>query len=556
MKKRIKKIDKSNKVTSTQEKVQERRMSITIMDNPQTDKTNNNEEKKVENIIERSESEENLSKAIQETENLKIKLKVKKEESENNKIKDENELLIINNNIKDKSEKLENISNNNKILINKLNYLNNQVNEEYNKVKVLKVSNKIKINYKNELKIKEKKRSGQGKKVILINNQIIDKYKIQKEKLEKIIKEDKNLKINEYKKKLEDLNKKKNDLIQGIEGLKLIKNNHEKNCIKLNVDLNKTLERLKNEYNDEYKSKNDFNKILENKRNNSISNTSMNSLPKIINGNNFTSPANIINESENIKNSNKIRLKKNTKSLSNLFWEEDILQKDLKELKEQFRKDIKSKINQKIRRYITTFSIEKKKNSIKEIKNNGKKNLFSKLEKEMLSKIIPNECLEIYQDKFRTIEDERFHIEKQINKNESKKKVNEEKYQLLFINEKKENNMIKKNIELNAKISMIKKNINSIIKKLKIIQNEFNFINDKYNKKKEENDKLKSHWIGFNNDIKNKKITIKKGEIIKKNELDDLNKWGNNNKKINDEEIFDDNNSIKNKIKRKSVSKI
>lgn len=294
MKKRIKKIDKSNKVTSTQEKVQERRMSITIMDNPQTDKTNNNEEKKVENIIERSESEENLSKAIQETENLKIKLKVKKEESENNKIKDENELLIINNNIKDKSEKLENISNNNKILINKLNYLNNQVNEEYNKVKVLKVSNKIKINYKNELKIKEKKRSGQGKKVILINNQIIDKYKIQKEKLEKIIKEDKNLKINEYKKKLEDLNKKKNDLIQGIEGLKLIKNNHEKNCIKLNVDLNKTLERLKNEYNDEYKSKNDFNKILENKRNNSVSNASMNSLPKIINGNNFTSPANII----------------------------------------------------------------------------------------------------------------------------------------------------------------------------------------------------------------------------------------------------------------------
>ena len=556
MKKRIKKIDKSNKVTSTQEKVQERRMSITIMDNPQTDKTNNNEEKKVENIIERSESEENLSKAIQETENLKIKLKVKKEESENNKIKDENELLIINNNIKDKSEKLENISNNNKILINKLNYLNNQVNEEYNKVKVLKVSNKIKINYKNELKIKEKKRSGQGKKVILINNQIIDKYKIQKEKLEKIIKEDKNLKINEYKKKLEDLNKKKNDLIQGIEGLKLIKNNHEKNCIKLNVDLNKTLERLKNEYNDEYKSKNDFNKILENKRNNSVSNASMNSLPKIINGNNFTSPANIINESENIKNSNKIRLKKNTKSLSNLFWEEDILQKDLKELKEQFRKDIKSKINQKIKRYITTFSIEKKKNSIKEIKNNGKKNLFSKLEKEMLSKIIPNECLEIYQDKFRTIEDERFHIEKQINKNESKKKVNEEKYQLLFINEKKENNMIKKNIELNAKISMIKKNINSIIKKLKIIQNEFNFINDKYNKKKEENDKLKSHWIGFNNDIKNKKITIKKGEIIKKNELDDLNKSGNNNKKINDEEIFDDNNSIKNKIKRKSVSKI
>ena len=75
-------------------------------------------------------------------------------------------------------------------MINKLNYLNNQINEEYNKVKILKVANKIKFNYKNEIKIKEKRKSNQSKKVISLNNQIIDKYKIQKEKLEKIIKED------------------------------------------------------------------------------------------------------------------------------------------------------------------------------------------------------------------------------------------------------------------------------------------------------------------------------------------------------------------------------
>ena len=526
----MKKIDNSNKITSTQEKVPEYRMSITIMNNPSTDKTNNNEEKKLENIIERTESEENLSKAIKETENFRNKLKEKKEEFENNKIKNESELLIINKNIEEKSKKLEINSYNNKILINKLNYLNNEINKEYSKVKNLKVSNIIKIKCKNELKIKKKRRSNQGKKVILINNQIIERYKTYKEKLEKIIKEDGNLKIKNYKNKLDDLNKYKNNLKKEIAELKLIKNNHEKKCILLNDNLNITLERLKKEYNNEYKTKNDYYNInLENKRNNSISNSSMNSLPILIDDNNLSTPTNIINvKSENIKNYNKIRLKKNIKSLSNLFWEEDILQKDLKELKEQFTKDIKSKINQNLKGYITSYSIEKNKNSIMGNKNNEKKNLFSKLEKEMLSKIIPSECLEIYQDKFKTIEDEKFHIKKQINKNESKKKLNYEKYQLLFIIEKKDNNMIKKNIELNAKISIIKKNILNIIKKLKKIQNEFNIVNDKYHKKKEENDKLKKYWIDFNNDIKNKKITIKKGEIIKKYEFDVLNKWGNN----------------------------
>ena len=556
----MKKIVNSNKITSTQEKVPEYRMSITIMDNPPTDKTNNNEEKKLENIIELTESEENLSKAIKETENFRNKLKEKKEELENNKIKNESELLIINKNIEEKSKKLEINSYNNKILINKLNHLNNQINEEYNKVKNLKVSNIIKIKYKNELKIKKKRRSNQGKKVILLNNQIIEKYKAFKEKLEKIIKEDGNLKINNYKNKLEDLNKYKNNLKKEIAELKFIKNNHEKKCIILNDNLNITLERLKKEYNNEYKTKNDYyNTNLENKRNNSISNSSMNSLPILINDNNLSTPTNIINaKSENIKNYNKIRLKKNIKSLPNLFWEEDILQKDLKELKEQFRKDINNKLNQKLKGYITSYSIEKNKNSIMGNKNNEKKNLFSKLEKEMLSKIIPSECLKIYQDKFKTIEDEKFHIKKQINKNESKKKLNYEKYQLLFITEKKDNNMIKKNIELNAKISIIKKNIHNIIKKLKKIQNEFNIVNDKYHKKKEENDKLKKYWIDFNNDIKNKKITIKKGEIIKKYEFDELNKWGNNfinlnNKNLDDEEIYDDNNINKSKIKRKSV---
>ena len=87
MRKRIKKkTEKMNKIMSTQDKNQERKMSINLLDNPMTDK-NNSEEKFVQKLIERTESEENLLNCIKETENLRNKLKEKKEEFESNKKK-------------------------------------------------------------------------------------------------------------------------------------------------------------------------------------------------------------------------------------------------------------------------------------------------------------------------------------------------------------------------------------------------------------------------------------------------------------------------------------
>ena len=57
------KTDKLNKKTSMQDKNQDRKMSITLMDAPLTDK-NNKDGKKINNLIERTESEENLFIAI------------------------------------------------------------------------------------------------------------------------------------------------------------------------------------------------------------------------------------------------------------------------------------------------------------------------------------------------------------------------------------------------------------------------------------------------------------------------------------------------------------
>ena len=70
------KTDKINKITSMQDRTQDRKMSITLMDNPLTDK-NNTDDRKMNDLMEGTESEENLFIAIKETENLKNKLKAK-----------------------------------------------------------------------------------------------------------------------------------------------------------------------------------------------------------------------------------------------------------------------------------------------------------------------------------------------------------------------------------------------------------------------------------------------------------------------------------------------
>ena len=545
------KTDKINKITSMQDRAQERKMSITLMDNPLTDK-NNTDDRKMNNLIERTESEENLFIAIKETENLKNKLKAKKEELEKNKKKDENDLLTINQSIKDKSAKLENVSNNTKKLLNNLNLLNKEINEGYNKVKVFQVFNKIKTDYMNNLKTKDKKRVNQGKKIILLNNKIIDKYKIQKEKLQKIIEEDKDLKVNSLKIKLEELTKYEKDLTKDVENLRLIKKNHEKKCIKTNEELNIILERIKKEYDDEINLKNNNNKTIPYQRKDSY--PSIQSLPKIINAKNLTIQTSENNPiPNNIININKQETNlRNYRSLTNIFGENYFMEKDLKELKDKIRSDMKIKLNQKLKGYITSYS-EQKKEKIKKENKNEKQNLFSKLEKDMLSKIIPKECLKIYQDKFKTIEKERFEIKERIHMNKAKKKTNEENTQLIYITEKKDTNLSKKNKELNSKIINMKKKMNIILKELKATQRSLHNINDKYNLKKEENDMLKNHWSVFNDDIKNKKITVKKGETISMSELSDINRWGNKlvlniNKSVNNEETCENNNLIK-KIK-------
>ena len=249
MKRKVKKTTEItyNKQTSTDDKTPENKTSYKLFQKQRSHnnikKTTNNQQQtnyktvnnfmtSSENKIKRTPSEQNLLNSIKETDNLRNLLLEKNEEYENNKKKCINEILLLNNNIKSKSSEFEILSNNSKSLFNKLNQLNSKINEEYQKIKLADLVNK---SSKNELINNEKNNENRiknTKKLILLNNTIIDKFKIHKEKLEKIIQENKNTKLNNLKIELEELNNEEQILKNEIEKLRLIKDTHEKKCTK------------------------------------------------------------------------------------------------------------------------------------------------------------------------------------------------------------------------------------------------------------------------------------------------------------------------------------
>ena len=202
-----------HKQTSTNEKSSNKKIDLKIrknllsidnnINNNILNINNNNFLIDLETKINRTESEENLLLSIKETENLKQLITEKNEEKENNKKKYINELILVNNNIKEKVLLLESSSKNSKIILNKLTQLNTKIKEEYEKIKLSTVINKLKNSNENN-KEKDNYVINHAKKLISHNNIIIDKFKIHKEKLEKIISEDNEVKINNLKNELKN----------------------------------------------------------------------------------------------------------------------------------------------------------------------------------------------------------------------------------------------------------------------------------------------------------------------------------------------------------------
>ena len=542
MKRKVKKTTEItyNKQTSTDDKTPENKTSYKLFQKQRSHnnikKTTNNQQQtnyktvnnfmtSSENKIKRTPSEQNLLNSIKETDNLRNLLLEKNEEYENNKKKCINEILLLNNNIKSKSSEFEILSNNSKSLFNKLNQLNSKINEEYQKIKLADLVNK---SSKNELINNEKNNENRiknTKKLILLNNTIIDKFKIHKEKLEKIIQENKNTKLNNLKIELEELNNEEQILKNEIEKLRLIKDTHEKKCTKFLRYLENNLEKIKNEYNLEYKAK-DINKSSSIEKQNSLKNRSINSLPNIYH--------NIINPDDNEE-------KKTIFQQRILKKKQIINEKRIKKEYEEFQEQIKNKIKINSKNDIKNY-INSRNEKRKDIDNN---NLFSFNEQNLLKDFIPMEILNAYQNKFKTLRVENNQIIQILQKNEPKLKLIEEKNQIEFIKDKKDYNIQKRNIELNSKIIKTSKNIKVINKEINDLQRELDKIDIIYKTKKMDNDKFKEAWISFYNDIKNKKIIVKKEEKVTEEELTYIERFGKIEKKssINSDDKTEQNES-------------
>ena len=273
-------------------------------------------------------------------------------------------------------------------------------------------------------------------------------------------------------------------------------------------ELEDNLERIKNEFNLVQKLNNLNKEKSQIKTQLSLNSTNVNSLPNIYH--NIIIPSNE-NESEKTPllpmNKKKLHIK-NLKTIK----------KEFEEIQEQIKNKFIINTRQDIKNYINSRNEKKK-----EIENN---NLFSPEEKNILKDIIPPECLNIYQNKYKTITDEKNQIIKILQKNKPRKKLNEEKNQYIFLNDKKEHNIQKKNIELNSKILLITKNTKVINKEINELQKELDKINTIYNINRKENDKLKNMWISMNKEIKSKKIKVKKGEILTEDEKNYINYFG------------------------------
>ena len=556
-------------------------------------KKSKSKEKSVEKnkSINNSDSAKDILKQLDDDiNNLKSLLQQKNEEFEKLKSDKINEINDINNKIFEKNLKIDSLTKNTTILLNELTIISKDIDAQYAKYNIdLEIEKqKIKIEkkeYENNLKnnIIRGKNSKQHYK------NIIDMLKIQKEKLEKIIKEETNERINEYNYLLENLIQKEDKIKNKIFILNNIKNKHIKLCEKKKEKLSNILNRVKSEY--EYENKRneknnyinsliDYNnpnednnkknlikpiRIIDNKnintlniqKNNSYLNNKNKSLPKI-----NRNKINILFQDKENKNSleNKNKSLNNNRKSSDIikttFSDKNILKKPIIyetpiinnfSIKNSMEKDlflIKKHIliMKKLKNNPSINNSANSNNSLLSYINLNNNNnisdsssstnahfLFSKTEKNFLSKIVPNECLDKYQEKFNNLEEQRQIWKEKIKDNITQKKINSHQYNEIELAQLKKKAIDREMIKLHSKLSEIKKNINNIKNENKNISKKYIDLKNKFKKRKNENEKMMNYFQNFYSEIKNNKIKLKKWQKLNKDEINAINKWAGPN---------------------------
>ena len=587
--KRNKSIEKTNKNISTEDKNSSNKMKIqtfplNIIANKKKKKSKekSQEQNKSQNSI---DSAEIVQKEIEITKKLTNLLEQKKEELEKIKIDTIKEVNDINNEISSKNLKIDSLTKSTSTLLKQITLINEDIDLQYSKFNIDKELEKQKAQkyekniFENNLKINILR----SKNSIQHNNNIIQMLKTQKEKLEKINNEETDKKLDEYKIILEKLVKRENKIKKDITILNNIKNKHIKLCDKKKENLRKLLNSVQNEYEYQEKRKeiNSFISLKSNgdknikimkpliiigniedasdiKKSNSFINNNK-SLPKInknqitillgkdTNNNKYLNDKLFNNNKDNDiiihkTFSDKNILKNpliNEYSDNKSFPTKNDVEKHLFEIKKEIallkklnkpflnnstNKSLLSNID--INNSTNKTNIVDKSNNDTSINNSDSRFLFSKTEMCLLSKIVPNECLNKYKEKFNSIEEQRLILKGKIKDNITQKKINShQNFEIEFAQMKKKASG-QKTIKLHSKLSDIKKNITKIKVENNNLLTKFIDIKKKYKFKKVENEKMMKYFNDLYSDIKDNKIKLKKGHKLNNDEIKALNKWG------------------------------
>ena len=562
MQKINKNTNKSDKNTFTGDKNSSNIMKIQTLpgDNIISNKKNKKSKSK-ERINDKNKSLDNTElKEIEDINKLQLLLEQKNDDLQKLKNDKINETNDINNQIFEKNLKIDSLTNNTTILLNKLTNISKDIDIQYSKYNIDLEIEKQKSKIKKEKKEYEnnlKNNIIRGKNSKQHYKNIIDMLKIQKGKLEKIIKEETDERINENKVLLENLIQKEDKLKNKILILNNIKNKHIKLCDKKKEKLENILDRVKNEY--EYENKRNEKKINNSLKDYTNSNEDNNknnrSLPKINRNkiyilvqkkdnkysfetllNNNRQSSDIIKKTFSDKN---ILIKEidNENSIFKSFTKKNNMEKDLNLIKRRIL--IMKKLNNNPfisdstnanNSLLSNINVNNNKSNISDTNKSSNTNfLFSKTEKNYLSKIVPNECLEKYEEKFNNLEEQRQIWKEKIKDNITQKKINSHQNYEIEFTQLKRKAINQKMVKLHSKLSEIKKNINNIKNENKNIYKKYIDIKNKYKKKKYENEKMLNYFQKFYSEIKNNKIKLKKGQKLNQEEIKAINKWGGPN---------------------------
>ena len=445
----------------------------------------------------------NISDLESQLNNLKSKLIIEKQDCIN-------EVSELNQKLSDARKDISMLNKNNSEFINKLKIIRNIVDNKLKIAKIFQIKQEEITNMEKEMK----------KDISIKEKEILIESKKSKTLKKEVAKYQKLLSINDKNKEsilsleLNQLNKIIHSMQFEIRNLKKIPLEHKLcNIIKLNMITQKNI--LDNNYQFQLKK-------LNMSSSNTANTTPINQTPNLtsVNSKIYIRNSNKINNRPNDFFNEYMKFQKNkeTKKNSLSVHQSCSLGRNYnislnKKSKNKFGLDkvafhrIGKKINlMNENQEKSKYQVENIINQSMDYKSNKPTYLFSKNEKELLNKIIPENYLDAYTNRYNTLESQKNEIKEKFKENNDIKKeiIGRKEMIDFFTLENKENSII--NMNLKSKVNKYKKNLMILNIKIKEMNNQLKNQNKKLAAKNRENKQLKQiiqeiqkkKWIMFN----------------------------------------------------------